>query len=124
MVPVDRDGRDPEWVEVAATAFIPATPPRQPWHTASASASASDGNGCTVSTGPKISCCTTSSSWRMPVTIVASKKQPMSPCRRPPIAIDACDGSRSTNPCTRASWSGLFTGPKNASGSSGAPALA
>ena len=38
------------------------------------SASASSAKRCTVMTGPKISCCTASSSWRSPETTVGSKK--------------------------------------------------
>ena len=44
-----------------------------------------------------------------------------SPWRDPPASTRAWSGARSTNPDTRASWSGLLTGPYSTSSSSGMP---
>ena len=58
-------------------------------------------------TGPNTSCWMISSSWRSPLTTLASKKKPRAPIRWPPVSTLAWSGSRSMNPVTRSSWAGV-----------------
>ncbi|GFE12289.1 hypothetical protein Sgleb_03360 [Streptomyces glebosus] len=89
------------WVHTLA-----ASPNRTPF--ASRRASSSSVKGCTVTTGPKNSSCTISSSWRTPATTVGEWDHPGRAGIVPPVTTSAWFGSRLNKACTEFSWARMM----------------